>query len=432
MCPTSEILHPMGDDARVTTAERTGAAQRRVLAVLVVAQVLGGVGVATGIALASLAAADLSGSDVVGGAALTAVVCGTAVAALPVSRLAARAGRRPALVLGYGTGALGAALSVVALALGSWPLLLLALLPFGAATAAGLAARFAATDLADPGRRARSLGLVIWAVTVGAVAGPNLAAPMQGVAGALGLVPTAGPFLLSAVAFGGAAAVVAVGLRPDPLVLARSLAPDAGAAPAGSRRRGAVRTVRAHPAAVLAIGSIALAHLAMVGLMSLTPVHMDHGGASLQLVGLVISLHVAGMYVLSPVFGLLADRWGRRPVLALGAALLVAAGLVAGPASPTDSVVLTTGLVLLGLGWSAALVAGSAELTDAVPLADRARVEGLSDVTMSVAGALGGVLAGVVVAVASYAALGLTVAVIAAPVLAFVLLGGRRRSAATG
>lgn len=410
-----------------TTDRRTAELQRRIVGVLVVAQVLGGVGVATGIALASLTAADLSGSDVVGGAALTAIVVGTALVALPVSRIAARSGRRPALVLGYGTGAVGAAGAVGALALGSWPLLLAALVPFGAASAAGLAARFAATDLAEPGARARALAVVVWAVTVGAVAGPNLAGPMQAVASGLGMVPASGPFLLAAVAFATAAAVVAVGLRPDPLVLARSreAVPDLPPAPA----RSAWSAARGHPAALLAIGSIAVSHLLMVGLMSLTPVHMDHGGASVSLVGLVISLHVAGMYVLSPVFGALADRWGRRPVLVGGAVLLVAAGLVAAPAASTDPVLLSVGLVALGLGWSAALVAGSALLTDAVPLADRARVQGLSDVTMNVAGACGGVLAGVVVAVGDFGALGLSVAAIAAVLLVGVVAGGRRAGA---
>lgn len=392
---------------------------------LVVAQVLGGVGVATGIALASLSAADLSGSDVVGGAALTAMVVGTALAALPVSRLAARSGRRPALVLGYGAGALGAAGAVGALALGSWPLLLAALVPFGAASAAGLAARFAATDLAEPGARARALAVVVWAVTVGAVAGPNLAGPMQGVAGALGMEPRTGPFLLAAVAFAAAALVVGAGLRPDPLLLAREREAAVATEPAAPARS-AWAAAREHPAALLAIGAIAVSHLLMVGLMSLTPVHMDHGGASVSVVGLVISLHVAGMYVLSPLFGVLADRWGRRPVLALGAVLLVAAGLVAGPAAPTDHALLTVGLVALGLGWSAALVAGSALLTDAVPLADRARVQGLSDVAMNVAGACGGVLAGVVVAVAGYGVLGSSVAVVAVALLAAVGLGAGR------
>jgi MFS family permease len=408
--------------------ERVGAVQRRVLTVLVVAQVLGGVGVATGIALASLVAAGLSGSDVVGGAALTSMVVGAAVAALPVSRIASRSGRRPALLLGYGLAAAGALGAVVAVAVGSWPLLLVALLPFGAATAAGLAARFAATDLAEPDRRARALAVVVWAITVGAVAGPNLAPLAQQWAGAWGAVPAVGPFLLAGAAFSGAALVVAAGLRPDPLLLARSrdaAAAEPGAAPRASRSGWQV--LRATPAARLAVGEIALSHLVMVGLMSLTPVHMDHGGASLRLVGLVISLHVAGMYVLSPLFGLLADRWGRLPVLALGALTLVAAGVVAGSATSTDAVRLGVGLVALGLGWSAALIAGSALLTDAVPLADRARTQGFSDVTMNAAGAVGGVLAGVVVAATSYAVLGLAVAALVAPFLLVVLRAAVRR-----
>jgi MFS family permease len=413
----------------VTTTVDRPAVQRRVLAVLVVAQVLGGVGVATGIALSSLAAAQLAGSDIVGGAALTCMVVGTAATALPISRLAARSGRRPALLLGFGLAAVGAVIAAAAIAVGNWPVLLAGLVAFGAATAAGLAARFAATDLAQPHRRARALAVVVWAATVGVVAGPNLAAPVQDLAAASGLVPASGPFVLAAVAFVLAALTVGVGLRPDPMILARADAALQDRAGPATPDRAAWRVLVEHRAAVLAASAIALAQMVMVGLMSLTPVHMDHGGASLRLVGLVISLHVAGMYILSPVFGVLADRWGRLPVLAVGAALLVTAGIVAGPAAATDAIRLTVGLVALGLGWSAALIAGSALLTDAVPLDERARAQGLSDFVMNVAGALGGILAGVVVATTSFTVLGLAVAATAAPLVVVVLVVGARRDA---
>ncbi|MGH3479606.1 MAG: MFS transporter, partial [Nocardioidaceae bacterium] len=289
-----------------------GRAQRRTLIVLVGTQAAAGVGVAAGIAVSNLVAAELSGSEVIGGAASTAMVIGAALASYAIARVADRSGRRAALTLGYTLGGLGAIGAVVAVSFSSWPALLAALVPFGAATAAGLAARFAATDLADPHRVARELAIVLWAVTVGVLVGPNLAEPAQRWAGSLGLVPATGPFLLCAAAFGLAGVGTVVGLRPDPLVLARELSEmDARHGPAGPARSpwGALRSA---PTAQLAVAGIALCHLVMVGLMSLTPVHMDHGGASLQLVGLVISLHIAAMYALSPLFGVLADRIGRR------------------------------------------------------------------------------------------------------------------------
>lgn len=343
------------------------AVQRRVLVVLALTQVLGGVGVATAVAVSALVAARLSGSEAVGGLAQTCVVLGAAGAALAVARVADRAGRRPAMSLGYGVAAVGGLGAVVAVALHSTAGLLVALVLVGSATAVGLAARFAATDLAEPQRRARSLGLVVWATTVGAVAGPNLAGPAQGLARAAGLDPATGPFLLCAGAFAVATACTWGGLRPDPLLLARA---SAGAAAGGEpvRGRDARAAVLASPAALLGLGGVVLAHLVMVGLMSMTPVHMDHGGATLTVVGLVISAHVAGMYALSPAFGWLADRAGRIPVLVLAGALLLASGVLCAVAGPVDTALLGAGLVLLGLGWSGGLVAGSALLSESVPL----------------------------------------------------------------
>jgi MFS family permease len=78
---------------------------------------------------------------------------------------------------------------------------------------------------------------------------------------------------------------------------------------------------------------------------------------------------------------------------------------------------LSVGLTLLGAGWSCALVAGSALLTESVPVAVRPDVQGLSDLAMNSGGALGGVLAGATVALASYSVLALATVVLVAPFL---------------
>jgi MFS family permease len=393
------------------------AVQRRILAVLSVTQVLAGVGLATALAVSTLVAARLSGSELIGGAALTCVVLGAAGAALVVARVATRRGRRPALGLGYGVGALGAAVAALGVGAGSSAVMLVGLLLAGAATAAGLAARFAATDLAEPDRRARALALVVWSTTVGAIAGPNLAGPVQTLAGAVGLVPATGPFWMCAVAFGLAAAGTWWGLRPDPLLLARATAEG----PSGGRVD-ARAALLSSPAALLGAGGVVLGHLVMIALMSMAPVHLDHGGASLSVVGLVISAHVAGMYAFSPVFGWLADRLGRTRVLVLAAGLLLAAAGVCAAAGPEQADLVGLGLVLLGLGWSASLVAGSALVTDSVPLAVRPAAQGLVDVAMNASGAVGGILGGLVVAGASFGVLGVAAAIVVVP---YLLLSAR-------
>ncbi|WP_418606058.1 MFS transporter [Georgenia sp. SUBG003] len=140
--------------------------------------------------------------------------------------------------------------------------------------------------------------------------------------------------------------------------------PDAPAAPV--RPVGALTALRwamRHPVARFAVVLIAVAHATMVMIMSMTPLHMTHDGMGLEVVGIVISAHVLGMFALSPVFGWLADRYGAVRVAVLGIvtqAAAVALGLLA--AAGGTLAVTMTALVLLGLGWSAALIASSALL----------------------------------------------------------------------
>ena len=413
--------------------EQRAALRRRVSGVLVASQILGGLGVATGVALASVLAQRISGTESLSGLAPTAMVTGTALASLPLAALMTARGRRPGLVLGYLVGALGAGVVVVAAVIGSFPLLLCGMAGFGAASSANLGARFAAADLAEPERRARAISNVVWATTIGAVLGPNIAAPAGRSVSELGIPATAGPFLWAAGIFLVAAATVAVLLRPDPLLTARALAPAEERSAEGRSLRAGLTAVAASPRARLALVTVAVCQTAMVSVMSMTPVALGHHGASIDLIGLVISGHIAGMYAFSPLMGRLSDRVGRLSGIGLGLGLLACAALLAGTAGDSHGRV-AVGLFVLGLGWSAGLVSGSALLTDSVPEAARAAAQGLSDLVMNTLAALGGAAAGLVMAQAGYGWLNLAAASLLIPVGALALFtrsGLRRARGAT-
>lgn len=425
----------MCDTSSVTTAPAkppvtAPSIQRRTLAVLSSAQITGGVGVAVGLALSSVVVDELSGSVVISGFAGTATVLGAALLALPIARAAAgTGGRRAGLGLAYLAALAGCLISVVAITITSWPLLLAGLVLVGGGSAGNLAARYSATDLSPPGYAARHLSLVVWAATIGSVAGPNLADPADRIGRELGLVGTAGPFAFAALAFAAALLIIMAGLRPDPLVLARSVDGVAAVKPGKHRTmRDGWATLRDTPVARRALIAIAVSHTAMVSVMSMTPVHLRHEGAELEVIGLVISLHIAGMYVLSPVVGWLADKVGRVPVLVLGMALLLAAAVMAGTAGEHRVGQVTAGLVLLGVGWSCGLVAGSAMLSEAVPIERRPAVQGLSDLLMNVCGATGTVVAGAIVGGLSYGFLGMAVGVLVTVTGVWLTLTWRLRS----
>ncbi|MFB7939889.1 MFS transporter [Streptomyces sp. NPDC056049] len=404
--------------------------RRRVQAVLVATQILGGLGIATGVALAAVLATEVSGTDALAGLASTATVAGPALLAMPLAALMARRGRRAGLVLAYLLGALGAGIAVLGAVVGSFPVLLIGLVGFGAGSSANLAARFAAADLAEPDRRGRAISTVVWATTIGAVLGPNIAAPAGRSVSGLGIPVAAGPFLWAAVVFLVSALVVAVLLRPDPLLTARALAAadeDGADLPENRSLRAGLRAVRESPQARIALVTVAASHAVMVSIMSMTPVALTHHGAGIELIGLVISVHIAGMYAFSPVMGRLADRLGRLAVIGLAVGLLGVAALLAGTAGASHTRV-AAGLFVLGLGWSAGLVSGSALLTDAVPLAARAAVQGLSDTVMNTAAGLGGLAAGVIVSQVGYGPLNALAAALLLPMAALALRGVLRRA----
>lgn len=408
-----------------TSATSTAKVQSHTLRVLCATQVLGGVGVSAGIAAGGLLVADVTAAEGWAGLAQTAGVLGAAVAAVPLAALSNRRGRRPGLALGLTIGSAGAALVVVGGVLALLPVMLLGMLGAGAATASGLQARYAATDLAAPDRVAASLSLVVWATVVGAVAGPNLLAPASRAADAVGLPPLTGPYVLATLALAAGAGVVHALLRPDPLLTERAGRRLVDAPPRPSFRD--VRTIiTARPDAVLGLVAIAAGHAVMVMVMVMTPVHMQEVDVTLTRIGLVISVHVLGMYAFAPLVGRAADRWTAVRVVQVGVALLLAATAVAGTASGDDVTRLGAGLFLLGLGWSCTLVAGSALVTSAVPDADRPAVQGVSDTGMNIAGALAGGLAGVIVAIGSYGWLNVVAAVLLAPLMAVLVT--RRRS----
>lgn len=406
-----------------TTVESDHRVQTRAVAVLSSAQVLGSLAVAGSVAAGSLIAASVAGTEGAAGLAQTFGVLGAALLALPLARIALSRGRRISLATGYGLGAVGSIIVVAGAVWRNILLVYLGCLLVGVASASGYQARYAATDLATEATRGRSLSLVVWGGTIGAVLGPNLLEVSGSLGLAMGLPQLAGPYVVAAIALGGATVVLWVFLRPDPYLVARQrradVDPVAAAEVARPRIRDGLTHLRGNRAALLGISAIAIGHVAMVMVMVMTPIHMSHVDVTLQLIGLVISVHVAGMYALSPVVGWGVDRLGRVPVIVTGVVILLAACLLSGLAAGDDVVLLGIGLFLLGLGWSCTLIAGSTLLVDGIAPQERPSVQGLSDLVMNGAGALGGAVAGIVVMVSSY---GVLCAVAAVPVLALGLL----------
>jgi len=420
-------------EIRAVTVEETttmaeadlAAVQRRTTRVLMASQVIGTIGVGIAPSIGILLAGEVTDSEALAGSARTASTLGAALMGIPLGNLAARRGRRVALAGGWWLAAAGAAVLVAA---AQWSLivpLFLGLFLIGTGLAVSLQSRFAATDLADAATEGRALSRVLWVGTFGSVLGPNLGAPGERIGDATGLTPFAGAFLIAAVGLAAAGLVIFVWLRPDPLLVLRAASPATDAGPTPGPRKGRVRVaiaeIRAEPLVRVATAAIVTGQVVMVAVMTMTPVHVDHHGGSVTLVGVTISLHIAGMYLLSPVVGAITDRRGHRATIGIGIAILVASLLI-GAARPDDLAAVVVALILLGLGWSFVNVAGSALFSTAVSDENRASSQGGVDALSNLGGAAAALAAGPLLAVTNFSVLSLAALAALTP-LALVVTG---------
>ncbi|PYM94029.1 MAG: MFS transporter [Candidatus Rokuibacteriota bacterium] len=388
---------------RAATSPHHVASRGKLMATLFTAQVCGSTGHSIGMAVGSIMAAGITGTNTWSGLPVAVGALGTALASWPLARLMDRSGRRPGLVLGYALSVGGAALGIVGMMTRSFPLLLVGMALFGIAQTSNLLARYAAADVSPGPQRGRAMGLIVWGSAVGSLVGPNLMEPAVRAGAHLDLSPAASAFLISLAGYGLAAILVEIFLRPDPLAIARRQENVGGRGPAERARSlgGILGDLRVQ----LALATLTISQFVMISTTSTSPVYLHDHGYSVGAIGIAVSLHLGGMYVTSPLSGWLSDRAGRLPTIGAGALVLIGAVTLAGFAPGTDRVLVIGALFLNGVGWNLAFVSGSALLTDALSPAERASTQGLADLFMGMMGAFGSAAGGMILGVWGFAIL---------------------------
>ena len=360
---------------------------------------LGATGFFAGVAVAPLAAEELTGGVTWSGLPGAVGIVGTALGAIAVTSVLRRRGRRVGLTAGYVVGVVGALLAALALRAGSFPLLLVGAAMFGVGNASTQLTRYVVAELHPADHRGRALGWIVWAGTLGGVIGPNLLGPAGATAEAAGQPELLGPYVVSAVAM----VLVAIGyqaaLRPDPGTLAvEELVGEDDASPeAGS-------SVWRLPVVRVAIAVMITGQVVMVWLMSMTPVHIRESGGDLEVVGLILSAHILGMFALAPLAGWIEDRFGSLRAIAVALGTLGAAAVLAASA-PVGGVLMGTALFLLGLGWSFGFVAGSTMLARGTPARVRTAVQGRVETVVWLTSATASLGAGLLLDVVGYVGL---------------------------
>ena len=400
--------------------------RRALMATLFAAQVSASTGFTMSLAVGSIMAASITGTNTWSGLPVALGALGGAVASWPLARLMDRFGRRPGLTLGYVLAVAGAGLGMLGVLQRSFPLFLLGMALFGIANASNMLARYAAADISVGPQRGRAMGLIVWGSAVGSIIGPNLMDPAVRVGALVGVAAVASPFLISLAGYSLAALLTHVLLRPDPLALARAHDRPSGAPTVTTPRRPVGEILR-EPRVALAFVTLMVSQLVMIGTTSTSTLYLHDQGHPVGTIGVAASLHLAGMYVSSPLSGWLSDRFGRLPMIGLGGVILMLACALAGFVPGSAGGLVIAGLFLNGIGWNLAFVSASALLTDALSPNDRTSMQGLADLCMGAMGFLGSALGGVILGVWGFGVLN---AVGAAMLILPLAASSMRRAAA--
>ncbi len=375
--------------------------------------------------LIAIVAVRISASESDAGLPSSTLTFSQAFAAFPIAVIMGRFGRRLGLVLGYSAGLLGGVVGMMGIVAGIFPLLLVSAGLMGIARASVDQSRFAAGEIFPETERARMIGRLIFAGTIGAVAGPALVVPSGLLMERFGLNRDIGPWFMICIFCGLAALLTFFLLRPDPLKIAQMMA-DTQATQSKTDVNEPVRSLRELfilPLVQLAVGTVLITQTVMVVLMVMTPLHMDHHHHGRDSISMVIAAHTLGMFGLSAVTGYLIDRFGRITMLLVGAIILIASALLA-PVS-TNQYILALALFLLGLGWNFGYVAGSALLSDALQGAERARVQGVNDALIFFVAGFGSLGAGPLFASGGYAAISMAGLILTVGMIGLIFLLGR-------
>ena len=376
-------------------------------------------GYLAGVVVSTLAARAITGSALLTGVPAAVGTVATAVGTATLGRMVVRSGRRRSLLTGMAIATLGGAVAFLGVRASAFAVLVVGMGIIGFGNAAAHLARYTAAEIVEPAHRGSAVSVIVWASTIGAVAGPRLLDPAGALAESVGASEYAGGYLATTIFMAVATLLCFVALRPDPT----SLAIVDETVVSTLEHQGLPFT---RPRVQMAVAAMVIGHFVMVLIMTATPIHVENSGFGLGTVGNIISAHTLGMFAFAPVVGKVTDRFGPYPLMWTSAMTLVAAGLIAALAPHHATVLLGWGLFLLGLGWNMGFVAGSTLLTVAVEPELRPVVQGRVDSVVWGVGAVATISSGLLLdgpgySVTAYIGIGLVA------VLAWVLVTRPRR-----
>jgi MFS family permease len=355
----------------------------RDIVILAIGQALTSTVVSLLTSVSSLSGSYLAPAPALATLPVSATVLGTLLMIYPASSLMGHFGRRGGFTFKAGVGVIGGAVCTLALAIASFPILVLGTFLLGIFSAFGQYYRFAAIDAAgSPQERTSAVAIVTGAGVVGGLAGPFLGGRFASV---LGAVPYAGAFLVLS--------IVCVGLAVSQLMLSADLGRDANGVDARvSQSRFAPNRDFIKVSAICAVG-----FAVMTLTMNAAPLSMQVCGFSLPTSSMVLQVHFALMYLPSLFNPLLVSWLGLRGLIAVG---VLASGLGCVLTGLTDQTlgVYFLELALSGIGWNFIFNGGTLLLANTYPASGKTRAQGLNSLVVYSANLLASFSAGALMA----------------------------------